>query len=143
MAKLIISRRGLLRAGLASAAAFPLAGCNAFDFLRDRDSAMRNFMSRMNSLTYKAQRLMLSAEQLAPEFSQADIRQDQHPNGSTQPNTAQYVALQATNFAGYRLEVDGLVERPARFSLDDLRNLPARTQITRHDCVEGWSCIAK
>jgi DMSO/TMAO reductase YedYZ molybdopterin-dependent catalytic subunit len=21
--------------------------------------------------------------------------------------------------------------------------MPARTQITRHDCVEGWSCIAK
>ena len=29
------------------------------------------------------------------------------------------------------------------FSLDELRNMPARTQITRHDCVEGWSCIAK
>jgi DMSO/TMAO reductase YedYZ molybdopterin-dependent catalytic subunit len=27
------------------------------------------------------------------------------------------------------------------FSLDDLRALPARSQITRHDCVEGWSCI--
>ena len=21
--------------------------------------------------------------------------------------------------------------------------MPARTQITRHDCVEGWSCIGK
>jgi DMSO/TMAO reductase YedYZ molybdopterin-dependent catalytic subunit len=28
-------------------------------------------------------------------------------------------------------------------SLDDLRAFPARTQITRHDCVEGWSCIGK
>jgi DMSO/TMAO reductase YedYZ molybdopterin-dependent catalytic subunit len=35
------------------------------------------------------------------------------------------------------------VDRELSFSLDELRNMPARTQITRHDCVEGWSCIAK
>jgi DMSO/TMAO reductase YedYZ molybdopterin-dependent catalytic subunit len=29
------------------------------------------------------------------------------------------------------------------FSLNELRSLPSRTQITRHDCVEGWSCIGK
>ena len=40
-------------------------------------------------------------------------------------------------------EVDGLVARPIKLSLDDLRALPSRTQITRHDCVEGWSCIGK
>jgi DMSO/TMAO reductase YedYZ molybdopterin-dependent catalytic subunit len=28
-------------------------------------------------------------------------------------------------------------------SLSDLRSMPSRTQITRHDCVEGWSCIGK
>jgi len=46
-------------------------------------------------------------------------------------------------FAAYRLEVGGLVERPASLSLADLRALPSRTQITRHDCVEGWSAIGK
>ena len=25
----------------------------------------------------------------------------------------------------------------------ELRALPSRTQITRHDCVEGWSCIGE
>ena len=25
----------------------------------------------------------------------------------------------------------------------ELKDLPSRTQITRHDCVEGWSCIGK
>ena len=54
-----------------------------------------------------------------------------------------YLVLQENNFAEYQLEVDGLVERPTRFSLDALRSMPSRTQITRHDCVEGWSCIAK
>ena len=39
--------------------------------------------------------------------------------------------------------VGGLVEGPTELSLADLRAFPARTQITRHDCVEGWSCIGK
>ena len=30
-----------------------------------------------------------------------------------------------------------------RLSLAQLRAMPARTQITRHDCVEGWSAIGK
>jgi DMSO/TMAO reductase YedYZ molybdopterin-dependent catalytic subunit len=143
MSKLVLSRRNLLRAGLASAAAFPLGGCEAFDFLRERDNAMRQFMIGMNTLTYKAQRLLQSADQLAPEFTAADIKQDQHPNGSTEPDTEDYLALQEKNFAEYQLEVNGLVERPMRFTLDALRTMPSRTQITRHDCVEGWSCIAK
>jgi DMSO/TMAO reductase YedYZ molybdopterin-dependent catalytic subunit len=143
MARLALSRRSLLRAGLASAAAMPLGGCDAFDFLTDRENAMRNFMLNANQLTYSAQRLLLSADQLAPEFSPADIRQDQHPNGSTEPDTDEYVELQDANFATYQLEVGGLVAQPMRFTLDALRTMPSRTQITRHDCVEGWSCIAK
>jgi DMSO/TMAO reductase YedYZ molybdopterin-dependent catalytic subunit len=139
MSKLNLSRRSLLKAGLA----LPLGGCEAFDFLRERDNAMREFMIGMNKLTYKAQRLLLSADQLAPEFSMADIRQDQHPNGSTEPDTDDYLAMQEKNFADYQLEVNGLVERPMRFTLEALKTLPSRTQITRHDCVEGWSCIAK
>jgi DMSO/TMAO reductase YedYZ molybdopterin-dependent catalytic subunit len=139
MSKLNLSRRSLLKAGLA----LPLGGCDAFDFLRERDNVMREFMIGMNKLTYKAQRLLLSADQLAPEFSMADIRQDQHPNGSTEPDTDDYLALQEKNFADYQLEVNGLVERPMRFTLEALKTLPSRTQITRHDCVEGWSCIAK
>ena len=49
----------------------------------------------------------------------------------------------SSSFASYRLSVGGLVERPTGYTLDELRALPARTQITRHDCVEGWSCIGK
>ena len=49
----------------------------------------------------------------------------------------------ANDFADWKLKVDGLVEQPLEFSLADLRAMPSRTQITRHDCVEGWSCIGK
>lgn len=143
MSKLMLSRRSLLRAGLASAAALPLGGCDAFDFLKDRENALREFMLGANRLTYETQRLLQSPDRLAPEFSAADIRQDQRPNGSIEPDTEEYMELRAGGFAAYELEVDGLVERPRRFTLDAIRDMPSRTQITRHDCVEGWSCIAK
>jgi DMSO/TMAO reductase YedYZ molybdopterin-dependent catalytic subunit len=137
------SRRQIIKAGGLAAATLPLAGCDAFDFLRNRSNPVREFIIGMNSLTYRSQRLLLSADQLAPEFSEADIRQGQKPNGSTNPDTPDYLTLSQGNFAQYALEVDGLVERPMRFSLDQIRNAPSRTQITRHDCVEGWSTIAK
>jgi DMSO/TMAO reductase YedYZ molybdopterin-dependent catalytic subunit len=143
MSKLIVSRRRLIRAGATFAATLPLAGCDAFDFLQDGDSATRAAMIGINRLTYRAQRLLLGADALAPEFSEADIRQAQRPNGSTAPDTDDYVALQANAFAGYKLTVSGLVESPQSFTLSDLKAMPSRTQITRHDCVEGWSTIAK
>jgi DMSO/TMAO reductase YedYZ molybdopterin-dependent catalytic subunit len=143
MSNLILSRRNLLKASLASAAAIQLGGCEAFDFLRTRENAMREFMIKMNGLTYQAQRLLLSSDQLAPEFTQADIQQDMRANGSTEVDTDDYLELLDNNFTAYQLQVDGLVDRPMRFTLDALRSLPSRTQITRHDCVEGWSCIAK
>ncbi len=143
MSKRLITRRSLIKAGLATAAGLPLAGCSNLDFLRARDNAMRQFMMSINTLTYRAQRLLLSADQLAPEFSQADIRQDMRPNGSIDPDTSDYVALRDNNFAEYQLQVDGLVERRMRYTLAALRAMPARTQITLHNCVEGWSCIAK
>ena len=65
------------------------------------------------------------------------------PNGSINPRTPEYLALKAENFGSYRLNIRGLVRKPLEFSIDALRAMPARTQITRHDCVEGWSVIGK
>lgn len=64
-------------------------------------------------------------------------------NGATQPASADYARHQAEGFARWRLAVDGLVARPLALSLADLRARSARTQITRHDCVEGWSAIGE
>jgi DMSO/TMAO reductase YedYZ molybdopterin-dependent catalytic subunit len=139
----LITRRSLFRAGLTGAASLSLAGCNQFDYLSDQDSVVRRAVASMNNLTYRAQRLLVSRDRLAPEFTMADIRQSQHPNGSTDPDTDEYLKLKADNFASYRLNVSGLVDTPLTLSLDDLKALPSRTQITRHDCVEGWSTIAK
>ncbi len=64
-------------------------------------------------------------------------------NGTHRPDTPEYEALLADNFAGWRLPVDGLVVNPLTLSLADLRAAPQRAQITRHDCVEGWSAIGQ
>jgi DMSO/TMAO reductase YedYZ molybdopterin-dependent catalytic subunit len=65
------------------------------------------------------------------------------PNGTVEPSDADWQALAANGFADWRLSVTGAVERPLSLSLAELRAMPSRTQITRHDCVEGWSCIAE
>ena len=100
-------------------------------------------IDKASALTYRAQRLVLPRDKLAPEYSESDIAPQFRANGSTNPSNTAYRALVAANFVNWRLAVDGLVEKPMQLSLADLRALPARTQITRHDCVEGWSCIGK
>ncbi|HWA19829.1 MAG TPA: molybdopterin-dependent oxidoreductase [Devosia sp.] len=138
-----LSRRRFLSASAAGASSLVLAGCDQFDFLGQRDHQVRDVLERANSLTYQVQRALAGTQSLAREYSASEIRQGQRPNGSTDPDSAEYVALRDNEFRDYRLKVVGLVERELSFSLDELRNMPTRSQITRHDCVEGWSCIAK
>ena len=142
MAKFQISRRKLLTAAGVGASGLLLGGCDAFDGHLGMGDGLRSFLEGANALTHRAQRLLVR-DALAPEFSEADIRQPMRPNGITAPDDETYKGLLATNFADWRLEVTGLVEKPLSLSLDRLHAMPARTQITRHDCVEGWSCIAK
>ncbi|MEI2299768.1 molybdopterin-binding protein [Ensifer sp. MJa1] len=143
MSSFVINRRGLLTAAGVAVSTLPLSGCDAFDGLLGYGQPLRDFLASANGLTYRAQRLLIPADRLAPEFSESEIRQGQRPNGSTDPTDPTYLALKDQAFAGYRLSVSGLVQRPLQLSLQELQNMPARTQITRHDCVEGWSCIAK
>jgi len=132
-------RRGWLKAALASAGAVVLGAC-------DKITASPKGVAVLQSaegLTRRAQRLFVDRKALAREFSHAEISSDFRPNGSIDPTDPEYLALKAKGFSDYRLVVDGLVDRPLSLSLADLRALPSRTQITRHDCVEGWSSIAK
>ena len=138
-----MNRRTLLGRGLIGASALTLAGCKILDGANARDSALRSTMEGVGKLSYRAQRLIGGGHTLAPEYTQGDIRQSQHPNGVTNPDSADYVALASNGFADYSLTITGLVDKPMVIRRDALQAMPARTQITRHDCVEGWSCIAK
>jgi DMSO/TMAO reductase YedYZ molybdopterin-dependent catalytic subunit len=80
---------------------------------------------------------------LAREFAKADISPEFRGNGTKMPVGAEYAAHLANGFADWRLAVTGLVGQPLSLSLADLKSLPQRTQITRHDCVEGWSAIGE
>jgi DMSO/TMAO reductase YedYZ molybdopterin-dependent catalytic subunit len=142
MAKFQLNRRRFMTAAGLGASGLLLGGCDAFDGQLGVGSGLRSFLEGANDLTHRAQRL-LAGDSLAPEFTEADIRQPMRPNGITAPTDETYKDLLANNFADWRLEVTGLVEKPLSLSLDQLRAMPSRTQITRHDCVEGWSCIAK
>ena len=94
-------------------------------------------------LTRRAQRLFAGSHALAPEFSKADIAPVFRANGTLNPDTTDYDAHAANGFRDWRIEVGGLVEQPLSISMAALRAMPSRTQITRHDCVEGWSCIGE
>ncbi|MGN6534155.1 MAG: molybdopterin-binding protein [Mesorhizobium sp.] len=142
MGKFQLSRRKFLTAASLGTSGLLLSGCDAFDSHLGMGDGLRSFLEGANDLTHRAQRL-LTRDALAPEFSEADIRQPMRPNGVTAPDDATYKTLLSNNFADWRLEVTGLVEKPLSLSLAQLHAMPARTQITRHDCVEGWSCIAK
>jgi DMSO/TMAO reductase YedYZ molybdopterin-dependent catalytic subunit len=139
----LITRRNFLRTSAVAGSGLILAGCDQFDFLADKSGPARQIMERANVLTYSVQRAVIGEQTLAREYAASEIRQGMRPNGSVDPTTPEYLALKEANFAGYKLTIKGLVDREVSFSLAELRNMPERTQITRHDCVEGWSCIAK
>ena len=134
-----INRRRFLLTSAAGVAGVVLGGCDRLSTA----PTFRDFLMSTQGLTRRVQRTLLWRGTLAREYSVADISRTFRANGSQDASSLppEYVKLAQSGFADWRLEVTGLVMRPASFSLGDLRALPARTQITRHDCVEGWSCI--
>ena len=107
-----------------------------------------------NSLTYgpfrgallstqKLNYAVIGTHGLAREYTDADVDRNFRVNGFDTPSDDLYTRLTNGGFRDYRLVVDGLVERPQRLSLAELRAAGNQTQITRHDCVEGWSAIGK
>jgi DMSO/TMAO reductase YedYZ molybdopterin-dependent catalytic subunit len=134
----LLSRRGLIVSGSALGGLL-LAGC---DRVAQAPEALK-FIGHGEDLTQSAQRLLLSGQPLAREFKATDISRVFKANGSLSPQDPAYLALVRSRFRTWALTVTGLVQRPLSLSLAELRALPARTQITRHDCVEGWSAIGQ
>jgi DMSO/TMAO reductase YedYZ molybdopterin-dependent catalytic subunit len=134
-----LSRRRFLARALGTASATALAGCDALS----RTQWFPGVLESAEKLTEAAHHLLVPRRAMAQEFSEADLSPAFRSNGTAMPADPGYAALAAGGFAAYRLEIGGLVERPASLSLSELRALPSRTQITRHDCVEGWSAIGK
>ncbi len=123
---------GALPAGLL------LSGCDALT----RNATAKSVIQSAKQATYRWQRLV-GRNGLAREFSASDISPVFKVNGTREPTNPEWQRLAAGNFAEWRLTVTGLVNRELSLSLADLQRLAQRTQITRHDCVEGWSAIGQ
>lgn len=134
-----VRRRALLQAGAAGAAAAGLAGCERLS----QSPTVREGLESAEPLTKASQRALQGRSALAREYRPEDVIQPMRANGSTNPAAPEYRRLLESGFQDWRLQVHGLVRNSLSLSLDQLRAAPSRTQITRHDCVEGWSCIAK
>ncbi len=135
-----IARREFLLRAATGAALLPLAGC---DDTVSRDPTVTAILDSAEAVTKRVQRAITDPKALAREYPPSEISQHFYSNGTSNPDSAQYQELAKNGFADWRLDVGGLVDRPAHFSLAELRAFPSRTQITRHDCVEGWSNIGK
>lgn len=134
MSDLKISRRVLLGGLTAS-----VAGCDQVG----ENPEFQRVLFGAEALNLGAQRLLTNRSAPAREYRRDQISPIFKTNGSTMPASPAYQAHMASNFADWRLLVDGLVTRPLALSLAQLVQMPRRTQITRHDCVEGWSAIGE
>lgn len=131
-------RRRFLARAFGAAAAATLAGCQRLS----TSEWFPKLLGVAEPLSEQAAKLV-GRRAMAQEFSPADLSPAFRSNGTAMPDTDAYRALVEGGFADWRLVVDGLVAKPRSYTLDELRALPSRTQITRHDCVEGWSAIGK
>jgi DMSO/TMAO reductase YedYZ molybdopterin-dependent catalytic subunit len=133
------SRRRFIAGGALTLGGLLTASCDRLSAAPD----FQQFVGSAEGLTLRAQRLLLAGQPLAREFSATDMSPTFRSNGSTMPADPAYRAMMDQGFSNWRLRVDGLVSRPLTLSLSDLRAMPQRSQITRHDCVEGWSAIGQ
>ena len=120
------------------AAGLALAGCDRVAPSKSVGTAF----ARSGELTYEAVRAA-EGQKLAQEYPVSAISPFFKPNGSIDPKDPAYKKLVDEKFASYAMPVGGLVAKPRSFTLAELKAMSARTQVTRHDCVEGWSCIGQ
>nr|HEV7953566.1 molybdopterin-dependent oxidoreductase [Candidatus Acidoferrales bacterium] len=138
-----LSRRKLIKTGLAATAGALGLGVAAriaqrYGLVPPDHGGIYGFGE---TLTYASQRL-LTRHSLAREFSRNQISKPPFPN-EVEPFTDEFKRLQARKFADWRLSIDGMVARPASYSLDQLKSYPLHRQITMLQCEEGWSYIAE
>jgi DMSO/TMAO reductase YedYZ molybdopterin-dependent catalytic subunit len=138
-----ISRRKVILAGLAATAG--VAGLGVAARLAEKYGLIPpdhgGIYGPGETLNYALQRLV-ARHSLAREFPRNQISERPFPNEIAPPSEA-FKRLQAGGFADWRLTVDGMVDRPGSFSLDQLRSYPHRSQITEVACEEGWSYVAE
>lgn len=132
---MILTRRTML----VTAGAGLLTGCDRLG----QSPTFQKVLSLGETGNFAIQRSLQQRSALAPEFDRTQISPIFRANGTRMPAGDAYAQHVAEKFANWRLHVDGLVARALAFTPAQLQQMPKRTQITRHDCVEGWSAIGE
>jgi len=135
MTALTLGRRHVLTGG----AGLLLAGCDKVI----QNPTARGIIFAGEDMHRGLHRALTDRGALARQYRPDQMSPVFRANGTRNPNTPDYNAMVANRFVDWRLKVGGLVATPLSLSLADLRAMPNRAQITRHDCVEGWSAIGK
>jgi DMSO/TMAO reductase YedYZ molybdopterin-dependent catalytic subunit len=133
-----LNKRRLMLGALATAGSWILVGCDKLGSTSWFPKILE-WGETLNQTTHK----LVGRRSMAQEFSEADLSPSFRGNGNTNPDDEDYQTLAKDNFVNWSLDISGLVEQPTKLTLAQLKALPSRTQITRHDCVEGWSAIGK
>jgi DMSO/TMAO reductase YedYZ molybdopterin-dependent catalytic subunit len=122
-----------------SLGALGLSGCTSQIKNSLTQGPFRNVLESAETLNHK----IIGTRGMARLYTDADVDRDFRVNGNDPPADSIYSSLAKDHWSRYKLVVDGLADHPQAFSLAALRAMPLQTQITRHDCVEGWSVIGK
>ena len=138
MSGVLFSRRPLL-VGAAGLGGLSVSGCDKLS----ENQRLQGVLQSADTLSLASQRFLQAGHAMATEFTTADLSPVFKANGSMTGAGPEYQRHVQTGFADWRLRIDGLVHRPLAFTLAQIRRMPSRTQITRHDCVEGWSAIGQ
>ncbi len=134
----LMTRRSLITSATLAAGGL-LTGCDALS----RSPVFQDVLASAENANFVVQRALGDRMELASEYSIADLSPKFRANGTLLPGTTDYNASAAQNFANWSLRFTGFFAKPQEFSLAALQAMPQRTQITRHDCVEGWSAIGQ
>jgi DMSO/TMAO reductase YedYZ molybdopterin-dependent catalytic subunit len=138
-----VSRRNLLLGAAQAGTLVLLSGCEKFFDGLQQNKTFVSWLESAEGANRRVQRFLTGRDKLAREFTERDISRYFKANGNPPPPTMDYAADAANQWSQWRLKISGLVQQPADLTLAELKLMPSRTQITRHDCVEGWSAIAK
>ena len=135
-----ISRRTVMTS-LPALGGLLLTGCSRERFVPPH--VRGGLIGAADVLTMSTNRLLLTGQQLAREYRRSDVADPFPTWNQTNPRNAEYQRHLSERFRNWRLPIGGLVQTPLAMSLDEIRSLPARTQITAHVCEQGWSAIGE
>ncbi len=128
-------KRGLFIAGSLAG----VTGCSAQTNALNNNPVVQRILGSASVVNHA----VIGTHGRARLYGASEITADFPSNGNPTPQDGAYTRLVQAKYAGYRLPVDGLVERSQTFDLRQLRALASIDEITRHDCVEGWSVVGR